>query len=181
MNVQTEVARPRAGEPAQRVEIVVGIDLSPGSAAALRWAVDHAARGGMNLRLVHAWQLSAVATAALASGAGSYVEAAQADARARATRWVRDTLGEKASGVQWVLDVREGGAGPVVTEVGSDAGLIVVGTHEHTGVRRILSGSVSHYVLSHATVPVVAVPAPTGPGPSRGGAEWRVPAVGPLF
>jgi nucleotide-binding universal stress UspA family protein len=35
----------------------------------------------------------------------------------------------------------------------------VVGTGEHTGVRRLLEGSVSHYCLSHAACPVVAVPA----------------------
>jgi nucleotide-binding universal stress UspA family protein len=35
----------------------------------------------------------------------------------------------------------------------------VVGTQEHTGLRRAVAGSVSHYCLSHADVPVVAVPA----------------------
>ena len=35
-----------------------------------------------------------------------------------------------------------------------------MGTREHAGLRRLLSGSVSHYCLSHAVCPVVAVPAP---------------------
>jgi hypothetical protein len=34
----------------------------------------------------------------------------------------------------------------------------VVGTREHTGWGRVLGGSVSHYCLSHAHCPVVAVP-----------------------
>jgi nucleotide-binding universal stress UspA family protein len=36
--------------------------------------------------------------------------------------------------------------------------VLVVGTREHTGLRRAVAGSVSHYCLSHAGVPVVAVP-----------------------
>ena len=38
--------------------------------------------------------------------------------------------------------------------------VLVVGTHEHHGLGRVLHGSVSHYVLSHAPCPVVAVPPP---------------------
>ncbi len=145
-----------------RREIVVGIDESPASEAALRWAVAHATTTGQSLRLVHTWQLSAAAAAGVATGAGEYIEAAAADARARATRWVLDTLGGGAAEVRWVLEVHEGGAGPLLVARGHDAQLLVVGTHEHTGLRRAVAGSVSHYVLSHADVPVVAVPAPAG-------------------
>ena len=37
--------------------------------------------------------------------------------------------------------------------------LLVVGTKEHVGISRIVAGSISHYCLSHAQCPVVAVPA----------------------
>ena len=141
-------------------EIVVGIDESPASVAALHWAVDHATAGGLPLRLVHAWQPSAAAAAAVASGGGQYLEAAAADARARATRWVLDTLGGVAAQVRWVLEVHEAAPGQVLVARSHEAELLVVGTHAHTGLRRVLAGSVSHYVLSHADVPVVAVPAP---------------------
>lgn len=150
----------RPAEPASsRAEIVVGIDESRTSAAALRWAVAHAKQSGMPLRLVHAWQLSAVAAEAVAAGAGAYLEAAAADARARATQWILETLGGGAAEVRWTLEVHEGGAGPVLAAAAHGARLVVVGTHEHTGLRRAITGSVSHYVLSHAEVPVVAVPA----------------------
>ena len=43
----------------------------------------------------------------------------------------------------------------------------MVGTREHVGLGRLLTGSVSHYCLSHAGCPVVAVPSP----PSDGRAE----------
>jgi hypothetical protein len=41
------------------------------------------------------------------------------------------------------------------------AALSVVGTREHVGLGRLLSGSVSHYCLSHALCPIVAAPAPS--------------------
>ena len=155
---QVRIRDPRKS-PA-RQEIVVGIDESPASAAALRWAVDQSRATGLPLRLVRTWKVSAATSAAIRSGAGEYIEAATADARARATRWVLDTLGGDAARVQWTLEVHEGGAGPVLVDVSHGARLVVVGTHEHTGLHRAVSGSVSHYVLSHAEGPVVAVPAP---------------------
>lgn len=179
---RTEEVEGRAGGkhgPA-RAEIVVGIDDSAASAAALRWAVAHSRATGLPLRLVHTWQMSAAATAALASGAGEYLEAAAADARARATRWVLDTLGGDAALVPWVLEVHEASPGPLLVARGHDAQLLVVGTHEHTGIRRAVSGSVSHYVLSHADVPVVAVPAPA-PEPAAHGDDRAAMVSGPLL
>jgi nucleotide-binding universal stress UspA family protein len=36
---------------------------------------------------------------------------------------------------------------------------LVVGTRDHVGLGRLFAGSISHYCLSHASCPVVAVPA----------------------
>jgi nucleotide-binding universal stress UspA family protein len=163
-----------------RTDIVVGIDESQASAAALRWAVAHAKDSDVRLRLVHAWQMSAAASEAVAMGGGGYLEAAAADARARATRWVLETLGSSAADVGWTLEVHEGGAGAVLAAAARQrAQLIVVGTQEHQGLRRAISGSVSHYLLSHADVPVVAVPATPVAHKRRDRADATVP--GPLF
>jgi nucleotide-binding universal stress UspA family protein len=168
----------RAEHSAPRADIVVGIDESRASAAALRWAVAHAKLSGQPLRLVHAWQMSAAASRAVAMGAGAYPEAAAADARARATQWVLETLGFDASEVRWTLAVHEGGAGPVLAAAADSARLVVVGTREHTGLRRAVSGSVSHYVLSHAVGPVVAVPgAGQDEGPARARRSPPVPTL----
>lgn len=169
----------RPQEPV-RDEIVVGIDESAASEAALRWAVGHAQATGLPLRLVHTWQLSATATAALASGAGEYLEAAAADARARATQWVLDTLGGDAVRVHWTLEVYEAAPGPQLVARGHGSRLLVVGTHEHTGIRRAVSGSVSHYVLSHADLPVVGVPAPV-PEPAEPADGRTAMVTGPLL
>ena len=166
-----------------RQEIVVGIDESPASAAALRWAADQSHATGLPLRLVRTWQISAAASVALRSGAGDYIEAAAADARARATRWVLDTLGADAARVPWTLEVHEGGAGPVLVAVSHGAPLVVVGTHEHTGLHRAVSGSVSHYVLSHADGPVVAVPPPLEQPLEQSLEDRRrnVQVIGPMY
>jgi nucleotide-binding universal stress UspA family protein len=162
-----------------RNEIVVGIDDSPESEAALRWAAEQSKTSGTPLRLVHTWQLSAAASAAVITGAAEYLEAAGADARARATRWVLDTLGGDAAQVRWTLEVHEGGAGQVLVARAHDARMLVVGTHEHTGLRRAVSGSVSHYAVAHADVPVVAVPAARAD--VRAPRNGRASPVGPLL
>lgn len=140
--------------------IVVGLDDSPSAAAALRWAADQSHATTLPLRVVHAWQLTPLDAAAAATGNTTIRQAAAADARARATRLVHDTLGPDATHVPWTLDIAEGPPGPVLVERSHGARLLVLGTREHTGLRRALHGSVSHHCLSHADSPVVAVPTP---------------------
>ena len=166
---------------AARGDIVVGIDESAASAAALRWAVGHGIATGLPLRLVRTWQVTAAAAAAISAGAFDYPEAAAADARARATRWVLDTLGGEAVLVPWTLEVHEGAAGPVLVAISACSGLLVVGTHEHTGLRRAVPGSVSHYVLSHTRVPVVAVPAAAPTSPRVEDRARDAMTMGPLY
>jgi nucleotide-binding universal stress UspA family protein len=59
----------------------------------------------------------------------------------------------------WQLKFFSGEAGPILVAESVGAALLVVGTREHVGIGRLISGSVSHYCLSHANCPVVAVPA----------------------
>ena len=179
MNSKAQPSKVADPTTVPRDEFLVGIDDSPASAAALLWAAEQSKVTGTPLRLVHTWQLSAAASAAVISGAAEYLEAAAGDARARATRWVLDTLGGDSAQVRWTLEVHEGGAGPVLVAAAQGARMLVVGTHEHTGIRRAVSGSVSHYALSHADVPVVAVPAASVDIPkTRNG---RAAPVGPLL
>jgi nucleotide-binding universal stress UspA family protein len=60
----------------------------------------------------------------------------------------------------WVLQFASGDTGPVLVRQSEDARLLVLGTREHVGLGRLVSGSVGHYCLSHAVCPVVAVPLP---------------------
>lgn len=139
-------------------QLIVGLDKSPQSIAALLWAADYAGRTGALLRLVHVWELDDSAMF------GTTLELRQTltqDARAKLTQLVIDTLGSTIEPGGWRLDVIEGPIGPTLVELAKDADLLVLGTGEHTGMRRLVTGSVSHYCLSHSRGPVLAVPAPT--------------------
>lgn len=53
----------------------------------------------------------------------------------------------------------EGQPGPVIVDYAAkhEIDLIVIGTHGHRGLQRLLMGSVAEYVLRHATCPVLRV------------------------
>jgi nucleotide-binding universal stress UspA family protein len=138
--------------------IVVGVDDSAASREALHWAAGQSRLTGLPLRVVHAWQHSD-ALGATSAGITGYAEAFAADARARMTRLILDTLGDDAVDVRWTLEIVDGAAGPVLVARSRRARALVLGTGEHTGLHRVVPGSVSHYCLSHAVSPVVAVPA----------------------
>jgi nucleotide-binding universal stress UspA family protein len=138
-------------------EIVVGVGDSPAAAAALCWAAEQSQVTGVPLRIVHAWQMTASPVGVVGT---SFWVASAADARARATHWVLDALGARAATVRWILDIVEGPPGPILVARSSHACLLVLGTGDHVGLRRLVNGSVSHYALSHSMAPVVAVRAP---------------------
>ena len=135
-------------------EVVVGIDDSSQSVAALRWAAAYAKGAGAVLRLLHVWDLSEAELYSVAA----LPEAVAEDARLRLTRLVVDVLGAPAERNGWHLEVLRGPVGPTLVRAAESAELLVVGTGGHTGLRRIAAGSVSHYCLAHAGCPIVAVP-----------------------
>jgi len=137
--------------------IVVGVDVSAGSREALRWAATESRRTGLPLCVLHAWQMDDLPAAS--TRATDYTQACAADARARATRWTRDTLGDDRAKSRWTLEIVEGAAGPALVSRSRSAGVLVLGTAAHTGQRHVVGGSVSRYCLAHAVPPVVAVPA----------------------
>jgi nucleotide-binding universal stress UspA family protein len=141
--------------------VIVGLDGSTAAARALHWAWDLARATGRQLRVVHTWR---------GDVAAAYVSVAdlrrEQEIRARqdAQEWLADAGVLDDDSVRWALEVVEGPPGPTLVRAAAeqDDCVLVVGTHEHHGLGRVLHGSVSHYVLSHATCPVVAVP-PPGP------------------
>jgi nucleotide-binding universal stress UspA family protein len=136
-------------------EIVVGLDLSPSGRAALEWAAEQARATGQSLRAVSVINLRPDYSMALGGVSvpvePSQVEAAQREAVAEAFDSVRPGLG-------WRLEYFAGEPGPILVAESIGASLLVVGTKEHVGLSRLISGSVSHYCLSHAHCPIVAVP-----------------------
>jgi nucleotide-binding universal stress UspA family protein len=140
--------------------IVVGIDGSEPSKAALRWAIEEAQLRQATVRAVHAWESVVIGPApADISPVEPYdvvtlVEQIEEGARALAERTVAEVAG--AHPVVAVEPVASEGSPPqVLIDESADAELVVVGSRGHGGFASLLLGSVSNQVAHHARCPVV--------------------------
>ncbi|HEU4907877.1 MAG TPA: universal stress protein [Propionibacteriaceae bacterium] len=143
-----------------RNQIVVGLDDSPSGKAGLQWAAEQASSVGAVLRAVHALGRQygfAAPDIPLTIEPTELTPEEPLDARRNAITRIFEAVSPHRD---WVLEFVSGYAGEVLVRLSKDAQLLVVGTREHVGLGRVLAGSVSHYCLSHAVCPVVAVPAP---------------------
>ena len=147
----------------------VGVHDSRQSQAAVRWAAAHAAMTGTELDIVHVWGLE---PSDMYGPTGDLRDAVLPDLRKRLVDMVTDAIGPAGGPTPWTLEIIQGPPGPTLVQRANDADLLVVGTGEHAGVRRLVSGSVSHHCLSHAHGPVVAVPALAEPAAET---DARVP------
>jgi nucleotide-binding universal stress UspA family protein len=133
--------------------IVVGIDGSEQSKAALRWAVEEARLRGVSVRAIYAWSLPPVAAGAGVMIATNF-EALQRDGE----RLVDAAVAEvDAEGVEIERASVEGSAARVLVEAAQGAELLVVGSRGHGGFVGLLLGSVSQQCAHHASCPVVIV------------------------
>jgi len=132
--------------------IVVGVDGSEASRAALDWAIEEARLRGATCLLVHAYEFG-VAAAGWAPGRA--LEQIEKDAE-----WVLDAAVERAraGGVPVQHRLELGAAAQVLIAASADADLLVVGTRGRGGVASTLLGSVSTACVHHAHCPVVVVP-----------------------
>ena len=132
--------------------IVVGIDGSLASHAAVRWAVDHA-QPGDTITLLHAWEPSL--TLAEAGLGGPDDDSAQRFARHELAR--AQALGP-VEGVTLRADVLHGDARAQLCA--RDADVLVVGAGGHSRLGGALLGSVSAHLAHHCPRPLVIVPGP---------------------
>jgi len=133
-------------------KIVVGLDGSERSVAALRRAAALAEALGARIELVAVWQYPAIA------GGGYPVDAELFES------WARDSVVE-AKGKVWGAEppatltalVRNGAPARVLIEESRDAEMLVVGSRGHGGFAGLMMGSVSMAVAEHAKCPVLVV------------------------
>ncbi len=140
--------------------IVVGVDGSEGSRAALRFALEEAALRGAEVDAVATWQAPpyAYTGVAVAPPVLDLSESAEA-ALDEAVTQERAALDGHTAEVVVNQVVVHGAAAPVLIERSREADLLVVGSRGFGGFRGLLLGSVSHQCASHAHCPVVVVPA----------------------
>jgi len=137
--------------------VIVGLDDSAASRAAHRWAAAYAHATGKDLCAVHVldWPIGLTASA-VKSGTRLCVPKQEiAEPYWRGMHRVFDcTSSPQGSGLQFA----QGDAGDVLVRLSTNAELLVVGTRQPVRGRPYLTGSVSHYCISHASCPVVTIP-----------------------
>lgn len=147
----------------KRREIVVGIDGSPASQAALVWASAEAARRGCELTVLQAFDWHVFGARAPIGGPLAD------DARHRAEQVIAAAVADaKAIAPQLTVHGQAllGAPGPTLVAAAKQVELVVVGSRGRGGFASLLLGSVSQQVATHATAPVVVVrgrPEPVGP------------------
>ncbi|MFB0630168.1 universal stress protein [Streptomyces sp. AB3(2024)] len=134
--------------------IVVGIDGSPASEKALRWAVKEARLRAATLRVVHAWA-SPYHGSEIARRASETVHEPLERAAMEAIDAAVDHIVEADIAVE--RHVVECPPAQALLEAAQDADLLVVGARGHGGFANLLLGSVSHQCALHAPCPVVIV------------------------
>jgi nucleotide-binding universal stress UspA family protein len=141
-----------AGEPERR--IVVGVDGSASSKAALAWAIGQAMVTGETVQAVIAWEFPVGYSFAFAASA------AGVDFQGIAAQVVADAVAEVSSLAAPVTirsTVVEGNPTRVLLDASAGAEMLVVGGHGHEGFTEALLGSVSQHCVHHATCPVMVI------------------------
>lgn len=134
--------------------IVVGVDGSNSSKAALAWAVRQAALTGAEVEAVTAWQVPGP------FGYGYAVDVATAELEKEAANGLDQVIAEtadRASGVQIRPVVVQDNPARALLEAAKGAELLVVGSRGHGGFAEALLGSVGQHCVHHATCPVVVI------------------------
>jgi nucleotide-binding universal stress UspA family protein len=140
--------------------IVVGLDGSDGSRAALEWCREHAALLDAEVLAVFAIDLMPVIPPPVAHNAlGTVdVEALDREMADQLEEWVAPL---RDAGIPCRTMVRHGNPAGSLDDLARDEAceLIVVGRRGSGGIAELLLGSVPHTLAHHARCPVLVVPA----------------------
>jgi nucleotide-binding universal stress UspA family protein len=139
--------------------IVVGVDGSDSSRAALQWAYDEAAHHGAVLTVVNAWHPPSLPMSPPYGHLppDEYESQPKNEALALLEQFTSQLVPTEPA-----VDVRTsvaGGKNPaeVLIERSEEADLLVVGSRGQGGFRNMLLGSTSQHLVAHANCPVVIV------------------------
>jgi nucleotide-binding universal stress UspA family protein len=132
--------------------IVVGVDGSPASIRALKWALDQAVLNGAAVEVINAWQYPQVP--------GGLASAMGVDFSATAEQILQNAVESVGAPTDSVtMRTVLGHPVQVLVDASGDADLLVVGSRGHGGFVGMLLGSVSGQVSTYAQCPTVIVPA----------------------
>ena len=138
--------------------IVVGVDGSPESRTALRWAITQAELTDARVEAVSAWQDLAMYGFAYGWSPAVFEDVSIA---AVSEKILAEAVADEAAGgasVQILTRVLHGHPAQVLLDAADGAQLLVVGSRGHGAFAGMLLGSVSQHCVQHASCPVVVVP-----------------------
>lgn len=137
--------------------VVVGVDGSPESLGAVRWAAGEARLRHLPLRLVFAVQWMRPGPVGLTALASERIHEVAVQAAELQIDLARSVAEDVAPGIDVLSDVGSGPAAPVLRDESGSAALLVVGNRGMGGFAGLLAGSVSVSVAAMAGCPVVVV------------------------
>jgi nucleotide-binding universal stress UspA family protein len=135
----------------ERPVIVVGVDESAASRAAMRWAVEHACATRAQIQAVAVWHLPPQL------GEMPVLPCEQLEDEAQS--WLREAIPPDCE-VPVHTEVVRGDPTAVLLEHAQRAQLIVLGNHGHGAIHSAIFGSVVQRCAHRARCPVVLVPNP---------------------
>jgi nucleotide-binding universal stress UspA family protein len=138
----------------RRGGIVVGVDGSPGSLAALRWAIREAAARGLAVHAVTAWDVPTESTFGHMATVGDFHPVIAAE---RILAAVLADVGAADNHVTVTTTPVQGHPAEVLMQQAERTELLVVGSRGHGRIVGALLGSVSQYLAAHAACPVVVI------------------------
>lgn len=156
----------------ERTMIVVGVDDTPSSEAAIRYAADMADRFGDGLELVHV-----VPQAARTGGLYAVVPAYFDDIGRSILRTAADRARALAGGEGVETDLRHGMRVPTLLKGTERARAIVLGFDAHPTLERLATGSTVMGVAMRAHVPVIVVPPSWSAAQRRGAVTVGIKSI----
>ena len=133
-------------------KIIVGVDGSPSSNAALEWAAQEAEIRGSTLELIHAWNYPNLGY----EGYVAVLEDFEKDASAlldEVVAFVRKNYPK----LQLVSSLIQGPTAQTIMDRAKEADMVVVGSRGRGGFSALLLGSVGQQLVHHCPAPVVII------------------------
>lgn len=146
------VLRAPAGEPAERAEVVVGVDGTEAAEVVLAFAFDYASRHRLPLKAILCWKPWSLASL--------WPHAHPRPSEELPASWLSEALAgwrEKYPDVEVHAAVHQDDAVSALVADSLEQSLLVVGTRGRHALAGTLLGSVSQGVLHHALCPVAVV------------------------
>jgi nucleotide-binding universal stress UspA family protein len=142
------------------MKVLLAIDESPYSEQAVNEVAGRSGSADTMVRVLHTVGRFVPPAQELWYDAGGNLNRAREEIKnisKELTERAADKLRERGLTIE--TSVRDGEPGPAIVEEAKEWGadLIVVGSHGYTGLKRLLVGSVSRYVVDHAPCPVEVV------------------------